>query len=206
MKCEIVGVVGHVKHWGLDADTTAKVQSQLYIAFRQFPDSVMDLASTQGNFVVRTSSNPYAVVPVLGRVISGINGRMVMFNAESMQDIINDSLAGRRFTSLLLGAYAVSQSTHEIGLRMALGADRRQVLAMVLRGAMKMALVGIVMGAVAAMAATRALKSLLFGVSASDPLTFGAVSVALVLVALLASYLPARRATRVDPMIALRCE
>ena len=224
MKCEIVGVVGHVKHWGLDADATAKVQSQLYIAFRQFPDSVMDLASTQGNFVVRTSSNPYSVVPVLGRVISGINSRMVMFNAESMQDIINDSLAGRRFTSLLLSvfaglalvlaavgiygvmSYAVSQSMHEIGLRMALGADRREVLAMVLRRAMKMALVGIAMGAVAAMAATRALKSLLFGVSASDPLTFGAVSVALVLVALLASYLPARRATHVDPMIALRCE
>jgi len=205
-------------------DAAAKVQSQLYIAFRQFPDSTMDLASTQGNFLVRTASDPYSVVPVLGRVISGINGRMVMFNAESMQDIINDSLAGRRFTSLLLSvfaglalvlaavgiygvmSYAVSQSRHEIGLRMALGADRRAVLAMVLRGAIKMALLGIAMGAIAATAATRVLKSLLFGVSASDPLTFGAVSAALVLVALLASYLPARRATHVDPMIALRCE
>jgi len=224
MKCEIVGIVGHVKHWGLDADAAAKVQSQLYIAFRQFPDSVMDLASTGDGFVVRTAGDPHGVVPTLERVISGINGRMVMFNAQSMQDIINDSLQGRRFTRLLLGvfaglalvlaavgiygvmSYAVNQSTHEIGLRMALGADRRTVLAMVLGGALKMALVGIAAGAVAALGATRALKTLLFGVSTFDPLTFSAVSLVLVSVALLASYIPARRATRVDPMIALRYE
>lgn len=224
MKCEIVGIVGHVKQWGLDADATAKVQSQLYVPFRQFPDKVMDLASTSGNFVVRTTSDPYSVVPALQRVIAGINGRMVMFNAQSMQDVIGDSLAARRFTRLLLGvfaglalmlaavgiygvvSYAVSQSTHEIGLRMALGADRRTVLAMVLGSAMRMALVGIATGGVAAAAATRALGSLLFGVSASDPVTFGAVSLILVLVALLASYIPARRATHVDPMIALRYE
>jgi len=145
-----------------------------------------------------------------------------MFNAQSMQDVIGDSLAARRFTRLLLGvfaglalvlaavgiygvvSYAVSQSTHEIGLRMALGADRRSVLAMVLGSAIRMALVGIATGGVAAVAATRALRSLLFGISASDPVTLGAVSLILLLVALLASYMPARRATRVDPMIALR--
>ncbi|MGE5243580.1 MAG: ABC transporter permease [Betaproteobacteria bacterium] len=224
MKCEIVGVVGHVKHWGLDADATAKVQSQLYIAFRQFPDAVMDLASTGGNFIVRTAGDPYAVVPAFKRAISGINGRMVLFNAESMEDLINDSLAGRRFTRLLLTvfaglalilaavgiygvvSYAVNQSTHEIGLRVALGANRRQVLAMVLGGALKMTLVGVTAGAAAALAATQALRSLLFGVSAFDPVTFGGVSLVLVLVALLASYIPAHRATQVDPMIALRFE
>ncbi|MFI5367193.1 MAG: ABC transporter permease [Candidatus Binatia bacterium] len=224
MTCEIIGIVGHVKQWGLDADATAKVQSQLYIAFRQFPDNVMDLASTQGHFVVRTAGDPYSVTPAVKRVISGINGTMVMFNAQSMQDVINDSLAGRRFTRLLLSvfaglalmlaavgiygvmSYAVSQRTLEIGLRMALGADRRTVLAMVLGGAMKMALVGIAAGAALALAATRALQSLMFGVSTSDPLTFGAVSLVLALVALFASYIPARRATHVDPMIALRCE
>ena len=224
MTCEVVGIVGHVKHWGLDADATAKVQSQLYVPFRQFPDSVMDLASTQGSFVVRTAADPYSAVPALKRVISEISGGMVMFGGESMQDVINDSLEGRRFTRLLLGvfaglalvlaavgiygvmSYAVNQSTHEIGLRMALGADRRKVLAMVLGGAMKMALAGIAAGAVVAMVATRALKTLLFGVSTFDPLTFGAVSLVLVLVALMASYIPARRATRVDPMVALRYE
>ena len=135
-----------------------------------------------------------------------------MFNVQSMQAVIDGSLAGRRFTRLLLGifaglalllaavgiygvvSYAVSQSSHEIGVRMALGADRRRVLAMVLGDAMNMTLVGIAMGVVAAMAATRALNSLLFGVSASDPLTFGAVSLVLLMVALLASYVPARRA------------
>jgi predicted permease len=224
MKCEIVGIVGHVKHWGLDADATSKIHSQVYIAFRQFPDAVMDLASTSGNFVVRTNGDPYAVVPGLKRVISGINGRMVMFSPMSMEDIINDSLSGRRFTRLLLAvfaalalilaavgiygvvSYAVTQSTHEIGLRVALGADRRQVLSMVLGSAMKMTLVGIAVGGFVALAATQALKSLLFGVSAFDPLTFGGVSIVLLLVALLASYIPAWRATRVDPMVALRYE
>ncbi len=224
MKCQIVGIVGHVKQWGLDADATAKVQSQLYVPFRQFPDSVMDLVSTSGQFVVRTTGDPYSVVPALQRVIGEMNGGMVMFNAQSMQDVIGDSLTARRFTRLLLGvfaglalvlaavgiygvvSYAVSQSTHEIGLRMALGADRRSVLAMVLVSAMRMALAGIAAGAVAAIAATRALRSLLYGISASDPATFGFVALVVVLVALVASYIPARRATRVDPMIALRCE
>src|SRR5262249_2693279 len=224
MKCEIIGIVGHVKQWGLDAGTTALVQSQLYFTFRQFPDTVMDLVSTGGNFVVRTAGDPYSVMPAFKRAIFGINGRMVMFNAESMEDLINDSLAGRRFTRLLLTvfaglalilaavgiygvvSYAVNQSTHEIGVRVALGADRRQVLAMVLGGAIKMALAGIATGTVAAMAATQALRSLLFGVSALDPMTFGGVSVVLLLVALLASYIPALRATQVDPMIALRRE
>ena len=224
MTCEIVGIVGHVGHWGLDADATAKVRSQLYIAFRQFPDAVMDLASTQGNFVLRTTGDPYAVVPACKRVIAATGGGAVLFNARSMEDVIAESLSGRRFTRLLLGvfaglalmlaavgiygvvSYAVSQRTHEIGVRMALGADRSDVLTSVLGGVLKMALAGIGTGVIAAMAATRALNSLLFGVGAADPLTFGAASVVLMSVALLASYLPARRATRVDPMIALRYE
>ena len=224
MTCEIVGIVGHVGHWGLDADATAKVRSQLYIAFRQFPDAVMDLASTQGNFVLRTTGDPYAVVPACKRVIAATGGGAVLFNARSMEDVIAESLSGRRFTRLLLGvfaglalmlaavgiygvvSYAVSQRTHEIGVRMALGADRSDVLTSVLGGVLKMALAGIGTGVIAAMAATRVLNSLLFGVGAADPLTFGAASVVLMSVALLASYLPARRATRVDPMIALRYE
>ena len=224
MQCEVVGIVGHVKHWGLDADAAAKVHSQMYIPYRQFPDSVMNLASNDASYVVRTAGDPYAVVPELKRMIAGINGKMVMYNEESMQDVINDSLSARRFTQLLLGvfaalalalaavgiygviSYSVTQSTHEIGLRMALGASRWAVLGMVLKGAIQLALVGIAIGAVTAFAATRALKGLLFQVSAADPLTFAAVALVLALVTLIASYIPAWRAARVDPMVALRYE
>jgi predicted permease len=224
MKCEIVGIVGHVKHWGLDSDANSKIRSQMYIAYRQFPDSVMDLASTGGDFVVRTAADPHALVPTLKKTITNINGKMVMFGEETFTEIIADSLAARRFTRLLLGvfaglalvlaavgiygvvSYSVTQSTHDIGVRMALGANAWQVLRMVLSGAMRLALLGIVIGAAAGFAATRALRQLLFGVSSADPLTFGVVAAVLAAVTLLASYIPARRATRIDPMVALRYE
>ena len=224
MKCEIIGIVGHVKHWGLDADASAKVHSQMYIAFRQFPDSVMDLVSTDSQYVARTSGDPYLIVPALKQAIGQISGNMVMYNEESMQDVISDSLSARRFTRLLLGtfavlalvlagvgiygvvSYTVTASTHDIGVRMALGADRQAVVGAVLKGAMSMAGAGIALGAATAFAVTRVMKELLFGVSATDPVTFLAVALLLAAVTLLASYIPARRATRVDPIVALRCE
>ena len=224
LSCEVVGVVGHVKQWGLDADATAKVQSQMYLASRQIPDSVMDLISTGSEYVVRTTVEPYALVPALERTISGINGKMVAYGEESMVDVIGNSLSARRFTRLLLGAfaalalalaavgiygvvsYSVAQSTHEIGVRMALGADGGTVLRTVLRGAMQMALIGIAIGAVSALAVTRVMKDLLFGVSAADPATFGATALLLASVTVVASYVPARRATKVDPIVALRYE
>jgi len=224
MKCEIVGIVGHIKHWGLDTDATQKIHSQVYIPYRQFPDSVMDLASRGSSFVVRTSRDPYAVVPALKQAVGEVSGKMVFYGPESMQDVISDSLAPRRYTRMLLVvfaglaltlaavgiygvvSYAVSQSTHEIGVRMALGARRRRVLAMVLGSALGMTLIGIAIGAVAALIVTRVMKDLLYDVSAADPVTFVAVSAVLATVALIASYVPAYRATKVDPMIALRCE
>jgi predicted permease len=224
MKCEIVGVVGHVKHWGLDRDATEKIRSQMYIPFRQFPDNVMDLASTGSDFMVRTSGEPYAIAPALKHTITGINGKMVMYGEQSMQDLIAESLSARLLTRLLLGTFAalalvlaavgiygvvsyhVTQTTHEIGIRMALGADRRNVLGMVLGGAMRMALIGIATGAVVAFAVTRVMQTLLYGVSAADPLTFGSVAVVLTVITLLASYIPAQRAVKVDPMVALRYE
>jgi predicted permease len=224
MKCQVVGIVGHVKHWGLDADASAKVHSQMYLAFRQFPDSVMDLVSTGSQYAVRVNGDPYRLVPALKQAIREVSANMVMFGEQSMPDVISNSLSARRFTRLLLGtfavlalvlagvgiygvvSYTVTQSTHDIGVRMALGADRRDVLGAVLKGAMSMAGAGIALGAAAAFAATRVMKELLFGVSATDPLTFGAVALLLAGVTLVASYIPARRATKVDPIVALRFE
>ncbi|HKD92025.1 MAG TPA: ABC transporter permease [Terriglobales bacterium] len=225
IQCEVVGVVGHVKHWGLDRDATEKVHSQMYIPYRQFPDAVMDFASTGGSdWVVRTASDPYTLVPAFRHTVSDINGRMVMYGAESMEDNIKDLLAARRFTRLLLGvfaglalvlaavgiygvvSYTVTQATHDIGVRMALGADTPKVLGMVIGDAMKMALIGIAIGAAVGFGAMQAMKGLLFGVSTADPLTFAAVAVVLAAVTALASYVPARRATKVDPIIALRVE
>jgi predicted permease len=224
IKCEVVGIMGHVKHWGLDVDAGGKVRSQFYLPFRQLPDSVADLVSTQSAYVVRTDGDPYALVPAIRQALAEVSSNMVMFNQLSMEDVIGDSLSARRFTRLLLGAFAVlalvlasvgiygvvsytvTQSTHDIGVRMALGADRRAVLASVLKGAMTMAGLGIAAGAAAAFAATRVMKELLFGVSPTDPVTFGAVALLLATVTLLASYIPALRATKVDPIVALRCE
>src|SRR5262245_29527254 len=224
LKCEIVGIVGHVKHWGLDADATAKVHSQLYLPYRQLPDSVMDLASTSSDYVVRADGDPRALVPALKQAIGQVSGNMVMFGEQSMQEVIDDSLSARRFTRLLLGTFALlalvlagigiygvvsysdTQCTHDIGVRMALGASRFAVLGAVLKRAMSMAALGIALGTAIAFAATRVMKELLFGVSATDPVTFGTVALILGSVTLLASYIPARRATKVDPIVALRCE
>ncbi len=224
MQCEVVGVVGHIKQWGLDTDAASNVRSQMYIPFRQFPDSVMDLVSTGSGYVVRTAGDPYAPVPALKRATNGVSPDMVMFGEQSMEDIIEGSLGARRFTRLVLAvfaglalllaavgiygvmSYAVSQSVHEIGLRQALGAERRRVLAMVLGSAVRLAVVGVVIGGAGALAVTRALKGLLFGVTAADPVTFVAVSLLLLLVTAIAGFVPAWRATRVDPIVALRCE
>jgi len=145
-------------------------------------------------------------------------------NIQTLEQVISDSIAPLRFRTLLLGlfavvalvlatvgiygvmAYAVMQRTHEIGIRMALGAQLRDVLKLVIGQGMRLALIGIALGLLAASALTRLVKSLLFGVSATDPVTFVIVATLLAGMALLACWLPARRATKVDPMIALRRE
>jgi ABC-type antimicrobial peptide transport system permease subunit len=147
-----------------------------------------------------------------------------MYNTETMDGVISESLAARRFSMILLGifaalalvmscvgiygviSYLVGQRVHEIGIRMALGAEQRDVLRMVLGEGAKMALVGVAIGVVAAFALTRLMEKMLFGVSAHDPLSYAGVAGLLVLVALAACYIPAHRATKVDPMVALRYE
>jgi predicted permease len=221
---EIVGVVGHVKQWGLDTDSTGPIQAQCYLQLSQLPDKLMSLAATGIGVAVRTTGSPLALVSSIRHALGQVNSQTVLCDAETMEGIISDSLAARRFSMILLGSFAAlalvmscvgiygvisylaGQRTHEIGIRMALGASRRDVLRMVLGEGVHMALAGVAIGLVAAFGLTRLMASILFRVTAHDPLSFAAVAGLLILVALAACSIPARRATKVDPMVALRHE
>ncbi len=224
LTAEIVGVVGHVKQWGLDEDSAAPVQAQMYISMTQIPDQVISQVAGNTGIVVRTVGSPAAQVGLIRRALDQINSQQVMYNIRTMDEILSESLAARRFSMILLGffaalallmacvgiygviSYLAGQRTHEIGIRIALGAERRDVLRMVLGEGVKMALVGVAIGLVAAFGLTRLMANMLFGVSAHDPLSFAGVAGLLILVALAACYIPARRAMKVDPMEALRYE
>jgi putative ABC transport system permease protein len=221
---EIVGIVGHVKQWGLDNDATRPSQAQSYFPIAQFPDSVYSLLEHGTATVIRTDGSPLTLMSSITNAVQAVDSQMVVYRPETMNDIISDSLAEKRFAMVLLGvfaalamilsavgiygviSYVAAQRTQEIGIRMALGAERGTVLRMVLGEAGKMALIGVAIGLVAAFALTRLMASIIFGVSTHDPLTYLAVATLLMLVALAACYIPARRATRVDPMVALRHE
>jgi ABC-type antimicrobial peptide transport system permease subunit len=158
------------------------------------------------------------------RAVAEIDPREIVYGVQTMDDVVATSFAARRLSMILLAAFAalalilscvgiygvisylVSQRTHEMGLRLALGAQRSDVMRLVLVHGAKMALIGVAIGIVAALGLTRLMANQLFGITAHDPLTFAAVAILLMLVALLACYLPARRATRVDPIVALRYE
>jgi predicted permease len=222
---EIVGVVGHVKHWGLDTDGDAKhpIMAQAYMPLMQLPDVVWS-GPPQSEVVVRTKGSPAALVPAIRETIEKMNGENVMYETKPLEQILADSLAARRFSMILLGvfaalalllssigiygviSYVVGQRTHEIGIRMALGAQRSHVLRLMLGEGMRMALVGVAIGMAVALGLTQLMASMLFGVSATDPITFCGVALVLTSVALAACYIPARRAMRVDPMVALRYE
>jgi predicted permease len=221
---EIVGVVGHVKQWGLDEDINSPTLAQMYFPMAQIPDQVVSLAAGNTEVVVRTAGSPAAQVGLIRHALDQINSQHAMYNIRTMDDIISESLAARRFSMILLGifaalallmvcvgiygviSYLAGQRTHEIGVRMALGAEPRHVLQMVIGEGAKMALLGVGVGLGAAIGLARFMAKLLFGVSTYDPLTFAGVASLLVLVALAACYIPARRATKVDPMEALRYE
>jgi predicted permease len=220
---EIVGIVGHVKHWGLDTDSQHNIHAQIYIPFMQLPDALF-LGTPQAAVVVRTEGDPLAMTGALREKVQKQNSESVTFEFNAMTTTISDSLAARRFTMVLLTVFAgfavllssigiygvisylVGQRTHEIGIRLALGAQRAHVLRMVLGEGAKMAALGVAIGIVAALGLTRLLTKMVFGVSTTDPLTFIGVATVLAGVALFACYIPARRAMRVDPMVALRYE
>ncbi|HEU5411429.1 MAG TPA: ABC transporter permease [Candidatus Acidoferrales bacterium] len=223
-QAEIVGVVGHIKQWGLDENAKSPVLAQAYFPLDQIPDRFWPLLSKGSDIYLRTQGSPDAVIPAVRQTLEKINSDEVMYGTETMDGIVADSLATRRFGMILLGifaalalilscvgiygviSYLVGQRTHEIGVRIALGAQRTDVLRLILGQGARMALVGVGIGIAAALGLARFMAAQLFGVTAHDPLTFAGVAIVLMLVAIAACYIPARRAMRVDPIVALRYE
>jgi predicted permease len=222
---QIVGVAGHVKHWGLDADDTAKIRDEIYFPFLQIPDKFMSGGSVAGlPLLLRTTRDPLSLVSAVRAQVAGPTEDQPISGVETMEQLISDSLTERRFTMLLLiifasiavvlaavgiygvMSYAVSRRTHELGVRMALGASRRAILRLVVREGMVLAAAGMAVGLATAVGLTRLMVSLLYGVRPTDPATLAGVSLVLGGIALLACYIPAWRATRVDPLVALRYE
>jgi len=220
----IVGVVGHVKQWGLDSDDTEKLRAQFYIPCMQVPDDFIKMTPAGSGMIVRSGPSQAGLLDAIRHATRQISSEMLIFGPQSANEIIAGSLARRRFSMILLIVFAVfalvlasvgiygvisyvaSQRTQEIGIRMALGAGHHDILRLVLSGAGRLAFIGTVAGLAASLVLTRLISSLLYGVGPLDPLTFIAVPAILMSVALVASYLPARRATKVDPMTSLRYE
>ena len=224
--CRIVGMVGHVKQWALN-DSSTDIQSQAYFPLYQDPDQWVPLNYPNMTIVVRTPLDVASVMPAIKSAVYGAGSDQPIFNVETMQQIVSESMSSQRFPMILLGAfaalalllasvgiygvisYSVAQRIHEIGIRMALGAHKRDVFRMVVGQGLALALAGLAIGVLAALILTRVLSSfslLLYGVGASDPVTFITVSVMLLFVTVVACYIPTRRAMRVDPMVSLRYE
>ena len=220
---EIIGVVAHINQWGLDSDSTQELRAQLYIPFMQLPDKDMAQAGS-GIGVVARADRPAQIFDSIRQASNQMSADQVVYGAQTMDELIAQSLSNRRFSMILLGlfaalavllsavgiygviSYIVSQRTHEIGIRVALGATRADVLRTVLFQGAQMTVIGIVIGLVLSITVTRLLATLLFGISATDPLTLAAVAALLAAVSLAATYIPARRASQLDPTTALRHE
>jgi putative ABC transport system permease protein len=219
---EIVGVVRHVEPYSLDGQSSDV--AQFYTNFNQTSLQLLPGGVRRINVLVRTEAEPLSLVSAVRAQIAVLNKDQAVFNVRTMEQAVTQSIAPRRFSMLLLTvfalvalalaslgiygllSYAVAQRTREIGVRMALGAQSGDVVKLVMGQGMKHALIGVAIGLVASLALTRTMKTLLFGVSATDPITFAAIALLLTVVALLACWIPARRATKVDPLIALRSE
>ena len=217
---EIVGVVGEIKHNGLDEEATAT----LYAPLAQVPDSVAGFVSNNLSLAIRADTPALSLQAAVRRELQAVDSEVAASSMRTMEQFLTTSTAPRRFNLTLVGtfagaalllagigiygviAYAVAQRTRELGIRLSLGAQRGDVLMLIMRQGARLAVLGVVIGLLGAFAVTRALASLLYSVSATDPLTYITTALLLTCIALLACYIPARRATKVDPMIALRYE
>ena len=224
VQAEVVGVVGHVKQYALDVDPPGAIQAQFFYPFMQTPEKVMPLLAKSVAVVLRTHGDPTSIMGQVRETVREIDPRDVIYNVQTMDDVVATSYAARRLTMILLTGFAalaimlacvgiygvvsylVGQRTQEIGIRMALGAQRRDIMVLVLGEGTRMALIGAALGMAASLVLTRLMAKQLFGVSAHDPLTYASVALVLMLVAVVACFIPARRAVRMDPMKSLRWE
>jgi FtsX-like permease family len=223
---QIVGIVGHVKQFGLDEDKSAPLRVQLYTAVMQLPDKETRFFGHETGFLLRTSGSPATIVETIRDRVHAFNSKCILFATNSLNDIITGSrsLRTRRFAMILLsifsglalvlssvGVYGVISyvtvgRTREIGLRSALGAQRTDVMRMVVGQGLRLSLAGVGAGLIAASAVTQTMRAILYGVGTLDLPVFAAVAIILTVVAFAASYIPALRAARVDPIVTLRSE
>src|SRR5262245_2827991 len=215
---EVVGVVGHVKHYGL----TAESRQQIYVSYLQMPFYNQGMLP-QMSLIVR-APDATSLISAARSAVLALDRNLPVYNVRTMDQVLSNSVARTRLSMWLMGAFAmtglllaasgifglvsytVTQRRHEIGVRRALGAQSRDVLRLIVGRGLRLALVGVALGLVASFGLTRLMSSLLVGIDATDPLTFGAVALLLLLVSLVAAFIPARRATKVDPLVALRSE
>ena len=221
---QIIGIVGHINQWGLDNDGPGALHAQIYLPMAQVPDKDIQRGGLGGDVFTRQQAPGMANLATLRSRMLEFNSELVVHNPEDMEKTVADSISNKRFTMTLLGVFAllalllasigiygvlsymVGQRTKEIGVRMALGAQRFDVLRMVLKDGARMTVAGIMLGLAGAMGLTRLIRSMLYGVKPTDPLTYISVAALLGAIAMLACYLPARRAMKVDPIEALRHE
>jgi predicted permease len=218
----IIGVVGHVRHWGLAGDDQSRVRDQIYYPFAQVPDPIMRFFSTVMSIAIRTKGDPSAMIAPLRSELRGGASDQMLYDVSTMDQLVAASLDSQRFLLLLFGifaglalllacigiygvlSYLTSQRIPEIGVRMALGATTREVVRLILRQSLAMIFAGLAIGFFAALAASRLLHRLVEGMQPAEPLTFAAMIALLFTTALLASYIPARRASHTNPVEALR--
>jgi putative ABC transport system permease protein len=218
--CTVVGVAGDVRHWGADVDT----EPTAYYPYTQIPDTILPLLEADMTITIRSNVGEGALLPSIRAAVADIDKNVPLYEVKTMDSMVSDVGSLRRFDLSLLGAfsglalalaaigvyavmaYSVSQRTQEIGIRIALGARSKDVLLLILNQGVRLALAGVAAGVIAALLLRRVVANLLYGLNSADPLIFSVVPLLIVSVILLACYLPAHRATKVDPMVALRSE